>query len=59
MRESNNDVIRMKAIALDGKINSDDFRAQAPSIQFNAKNFELSTQLDAENEKRPKSPLKK
>ena len=58
MMQSSDDVIRMKAIALDGKINSTDFRANSPSIQFNAKNFELSSKLDKDNEKRPKSPTK-
>ena len=54
-RESAEKKMSMANVALDGKLDREQFMQEKPSISFSKRNFELSERLDSENEKRPKS----
>lgn len=55
LRRQSEEQAKNSGVSPDGKLNRAEFLEQTPSIEFAAKNFELSQKLDLENEKRPKS----
>ena len=48
-------MLELKQYSPDGKINREVYLSQKPRIDSVQKNFDLSTKLDVENEKRPKT----
>lgn len=48
-------LLELKQYSPDGKINREVYLSQKPRIDSVQKNFDLSTKLDVENEKRPKT----
>lgn len=55
MRENTEQLLLLKNMSPDGKLPRGALLEQLPSITYPAKSFEVSQNLDKQNEKRPKS----